>query len=38
MRKLLVALVATLVAVSVAGCAGIGKGKGKALPPIVTKG
>ena len=38
MKKILVALVATLVAVSVAGCAGIGKGKGKAPPPIVTKG
>jgi hypothetical protein len=24
--------------VSVAGCAGIGKGKGKAPPPIATKG
>ena len=38
MKKLLVAMVATLVAVSVAGCVGIGKGKGKAPPPIVTKG
>ena len=40
MKKVLVALVATLVAVSVAGCAGIGKGKGKgkAPPAIVTKG
>ena len=38
MNKVLIALVATLVAVSVAGCAGIGKGKGKAPPPIVTKG
>ena len=37
MKKLLIALVATLVAVSVSGCVGIGKGKGKA-PPIVTKG
>src|SRR5438067_2225187 len=37
MKKLLVALVATLVAVSVAGCAGLGKGKGKAPPPVVTK-
>jgi hypothetical protein len=36
MKKVLVALVATLVAVSVAGCAGIGKGK--APPAIVTKG
>ena len=38
MKKILIALVATLVAVSVAGCAGIGEGKGKAPPPIVTKG
>ena len=38
MKKVLIALVATLVAVSVAGCAGIGKGKGKAPPAIVTKG
>ena len=38
MKKLLVAMVATFVAVSVAGCVGIGKGKGKAPPPIVTKG
>ena len=30
MKKLLIALVATLVAVSVSGCVGIGKGKGKA--------
>ncbi len=37
MKKVLIALVATLVAVSVSGCVGIGKGKGKA-PPIVTKG
>ena len=37
-KKLLVAAVATLVAVSVAGCAAVGKGKGKAPPPIVTKG
>ena len=36
MKKVLVALVATLVAVSVAGCVGIGKGK--APPPVVTKG
>jgi hypothetical protein len=36
MKKLVFALVATLVAVSVAGCAGLGKGK--APPPIVTKG
>ena len=38
MKKVLIAFVATLVAVSVAGCAGIGKGKGKAPPPVVTKG
>jgi len=38
MKKILVALVATLVAVSVAGCAGIGKARAKAPPPIVTKG
>ena len=38
MKKFFVALVATLVAVSVAGCVGIGKGKGKAPPPVVTKG
>jgi hypothetical protein len=36
MKKLLFALVATMVAVSVAGCAGYGKGK--APPPVVTKG
>jgi hypothetical protein len=37
MKKVLVALVATLVAVSMAGCVGIGKGKG--VPPrVVTKG
>jgi hypothetical protein len=35
MKKLVFALLATLVAVSVAGCAGVGKGK---APPIVTKG
>jgi hypothetical protein len=36
MKKVLFALVATLVAVSVSGCVGIGKGK--APPPMVTKG
>ena len=36
MKKLLFALVATLVAVSVSGC--VGFGKGKAPPPVVTKG
>jgi hypothetical protein len=35
MKKLLFALVATLVAVSVSGCVGVGKGK---APPVVTKG
>jgi hypothetical protein len=38
MKKVLFALVATLVAVSVSGCVG-GWGKGKAPPPrVVTKG
>jgi hypothetical protein len=36
MKKLVIALLATMVAVSVSGCAGIGKGK--APPPVVTKG
>ena len=35
MKKVLFALVATLVAVSVSGCVGVGKGK---APPVVTKG
>ena len=35
MKKLVVALLATVVAFSVAGCAGMGKGK---APPVVTKG
>jgi hypothetical protein len=35
MKKILCALLATLVAVSVAGCVGVGKGK---APPVVTKG
>jgi hypothetical protein len=35
MKKILFALIATLVAVSVSGCVGVGKGK---APPIVTKG
>ena len=38
MKKVLVALVATLVAVSVSGCVGIGKGKGKAPPPVGRMG
>jgi ABC-type Zn uptake system ZnuABC Zn-binding protein ZnuA len=38
MKKILIGVVATLVAVSLAGCASMGKGKGKAPPPIVTKG
>jgi hypothetical protein len=37
MKKIAIALLATIVAFSVAGCAGMGKGKGKA-PPVVTKG
>jgi hypothetical protein len=36
MTKVLAAVLATIVAVSVAGCAGMGKGK--APPPVVTKG
>jgi hypothetical protein len=36
MKKILVALVATFVAIGMVGCVG-GYGKGKA-PPIVTKG
>jgi len=35
MKKVLIALVATVVAVGMAGCVGVGKGK---APPIVTKG
>ena len=35
MKKVLFAVVATLVAVSVSGCVGGGKGK---APPVVTKG
>jgi hypothetical protein len=35
MKKILFALIATVVAVSVSGCVGVGKGK---APPIVTKG
>ena len=35
MKKVLFALVANIVAVSVSGCVGIGKGK---APPVVTKG
>ena len=41
MKKIMVALVATLVAISMSGCVygyGFGKGKGKAPPPIVRKG
>jgi hypothetical protein len=38
MKKIMVALVATLVAISVSGCA-YGFGKGKGVPPrVVTKG
>jgi hypothetical protein len=35
MKKVLFAVIATLVAVSVSGCVGVGKGK---APPVVTKG
>jgi hypothetical protein len=38
MKNLVVALLATVVAFSVVGCAGGGMGKGKAPPPVVTKG
>ena len=41
MNKFLVILCSLLLALSVAGCAGKGKtpiGKGKAPPPVVTKG
>jgi hypothetical protein len=34
MKKLIIALLATMVAVGVSGCVG----KGKAPPPVVTKG
>jgi hypothetical protein len=34
MKKVLIALVATVMALGVAGCVG----KGKAPPPVVTKG
>jgi hypothetical protein len=40
MKKTLVALVATLVAISMSGCVygyGLGKGKGKAPPPVVVR-
>jgi len=36
MKKLVIALLATVVAFSVAGCVGLGKGK--ARPAVVTKG
>ncbi len=35
MKKLVCALLATVLAFSIAGCAGMGKGK---APPVVTKG
>jgi hypothetical protein len=35
MKKIFVALIATVVAVGLSGCVGLGKGK---APPIVTKG
>jgi hypothetical protein len=34
MKKVLIALVATVIALGMAGCVG----KGKAPPPVVTKG
>jgi hypothetical protein len=34
MKKVLIALVATVLALGIAGCVG----KGKAPPPVVTKG
>jgi hypothetical protein len=34
MKKVLIALVATVMALGIAGCVG----KGKAPPPVVTKG
>ena len=40
MKKLVFTAVAMIVLLSVSGCVGIGKGKGKApvAPPIMTKG
>jgi hypothetical protein len=41
MKKLTIAMAAVFTLLSMAGCAGIGKGKGKAPvapPPVVTKG
>jgi hypothetical protein len=35
MKKIFVAMVATIVAIGMAGCVGVGKGK---APPVVTKG
>ncbi len=36
MTKILVAAFVSLALVSVGGCAGIGKGKGKAPPPVAA--
>ena len=41
MKKLVLTAVALVALLSVSGCVGIGKGKGKAppiVPPIMTKG
>ena len=40
MKKLVLTAVAMIALLSVSGCVGIGKGKGKAppMPPIMTKG
>jgi hypothetical protein len=41
MKKLVLTAVALIALLTVSGCAGIGKGKGKAppvVPPIMTKG
>ena len=35
MKKIFVAMVATIVAIGMVRCAGVGKGK---APPVVTKG
>jgi hypothetical protein len=37
MNKILVAVVATLAVSSLSGCGTIGKGKGKAPPPVVEE-
>jgi hypothetical protein len=38
MKKLALAMVAVLALLNIAGCAGYSVGKGKAPPPVVTKG